>query len=128
MRTVNWNEVPAKGGELTNHGAGNLWSIQGECKPTQAAVFTGTGLTDPNGVWKLDLATGVCLKGANRVISILLTPTYYGEIHPDLKFFPHLSAAIGATVQVVVKSTDEHWVPKGLVPFSWLIVAEGNFG
>lgn len=128
MRTVSWKEIQATAGELVNSNEGHHWTIKnGQCEPTDAAVLTGTGLTDPHGIWILDLPSYTCLKGIGRVISVLLTPTYGEQGAKPGKPIPHLTAFIKG-LQVEVRSSTEVWAPIPMATFSWLIVVEGHFG
>lgn len=128
MRTVSWKELQATAGELVNLNAGHYWTIKnGQCDSTDAAVLTGTGLTDAQGIWILNLHSYSCLQGFEKVISVLLTPTYGDKGATPGKPIPHLTAFING-MQVEVKSSTELWKPIPLATFSWLIVAEGHFG
>ncbi len=97
----------------------------GDCVelPEPHAVLMGSGITDENGFWHLDVRPAACVNLAIvDWVSMVATPSYRGEEgegHPHPLFVTTSWTALGGNLTLYVRS----WAPNGelapKVPFSW---------
>ena len=101
----------------------------GDCQPTSIRFLAGSGVTDSNGYWKLDVAAAVCDQvGLVRAVSFVATLTFTPDI--DIAEPGHVMTACtftGGFVALYARTFDCNCKPRGRTPFDYHVAIAYDF-